>query len=106
MPGKMIINARMVAQAIEDFADSMEDIGFDAVKTDLNGEGDDPRSPHLVGCWRNCTSKDALDEISAYMNRLHKEILGIDPRDPDRARAMKYWKRTVDNLERCVKRSP
>ena len=99
------INAGQVKEAIEDFMQSMEEIGLDGVRTDLmGGEGskyDDPRAAQLLGSWQNCRTMDSLNEISGYLNRLWPEILKL-PRNKKRADAEKYFKRTVDNLQRCV----
>lgn len=99
------INSGGVKAAIEDFMESMEEIGFDGVKSDLTGgEGlktDDPRCAQLLGSWQNCRTMDSLNEISGYMNRLGPLIARM-PRNEKRAKAEKYFKRTVDNLQKCV----
>ncbi len=100
----MRIDAGGVKRTIEDFMESMEEIGFDGVKSDLTGgEGspkDDPRAAQLLGSWQNCRTMDSLNEISGYMNRLWPEIRKI--KGEKRLKAEKYYKRTVENLQRCV----
>lgn len=98
----MRIDAAGVRDALDDFMDAMEEIGFDGVKTDFQGQGDDPRSPHLLGCVRNCSSKAALEEILQYMARLRPLIDQLRGTD-EYATADRYFKRTIDNLKRCVR---
>lgn len=104
----VVINAPGVKQAVEDFMDSMAEIGFDGVKSDLTGgEGtkhDDPRAAQLLGSWQNCRTMDSMNEISAFMNRLWPQIQRLRPGEK-KQRAELYFRRTVDNLKRCVRQT-